>query len=114
MGTAGRRVRLALLTATVAGSGVVGTGGAAEAAQVQGIAGRSGDFNGDGFDDIISFANNWPIVVAPNVPPIPGAGRAFRGNEDWGRTWPSANEVPVIGDFDGNGRDDALYFTVRS
>jgi FG-GAP-like repeat len=67
-----------------------------------------GDFNGDGLYDVATFhrGGSGDVYVATST----GAG--FSGT---GRLWNGDavffNELPVVGDFNGDGRDDVVAFT---
>lgn len=66
----------------------------------------TGDFNGDGRDDIIAFipADGHVWVALSN-------GTAFVDSRRWrsARFW-TAPEIPLVGDFNGDGRDDIAAF----
>ncbi len=67
-----------------------------------------GDFNGDGRDDIATFtrSNTGDVYVATST------GFSFVGTAQKWHDWFSINdEVPTIGDFNGDGRDDIATFT---
>lgn len=66
-----------------------------------------GDFNGDGRDDIVSFThgNTGDVDVSLST----GAGfAAVRRWHDW---FAPGAEIPRVGDFNGDGRDDIVTFT---
>ncbi len=70
-----------------------------------------GDFNGDGKDDIITFikgtksgsaANDVYVSLSNGTSFLPG--KLWHGSFSWG------SEIPMIGDFDGDGKDDIITF----
>lgn len=66
-----------------------------------------GDFNGDGKDDIVTFLRgaSGDVYVALSD------GSSFRPGHLW-HTWFSiGDEVPVVADINGDGKDDLLTFT---
>ncbi|MCG8927781.1 FG-GAP-like repeat-containing protein [Lentzea sp. CC55] len=67
-----------------------------------------GDFNGDGKDDIATFTqgNTGDVFVALSN------GSAFAGTAvKWHDWFAVGGEVPVAGDFNGDGKDDIATFT---
>jgi hypothetical protein len=67
-----------------------------------------GDFNNDGRDDIATFTrgNTGDVYVAlSNGSSFVGTGVKWHDSFDYG------NEIPAIGDFNGDGRDDLATFT---
>lgn len=66
----------------------------------------AGDFNGDGRDDIASFhrGTSGDLYVALST------GSGFAGSVKWHEYFSTGNEVPAVGDFDGDGRDDVATF----
>jgi len=72
---------------------------------------RIGDFNGDGKADIATFTNN----AAADVYVATSNGSAFVGTTvKWNDFFGLAGEFPYTGDFDGDGKDDAVVFTKGS
>jgi FG-GAP-like repeat len=75
-----------------------------------------GDFNGDGKDDIVTFvqkqqksANGTPIGPAPVWVSLSNGSR-FGTSRIWHTFFSLKGEVPLVGDFDLNGRDDIATF----
>jgi FG-GAP-like repeat len=86
-----------------------------------------GDFNGDGFDDIVSFTQarqeySDGSAIGPAVvwvalnEPVPGSSgrRRFGTSRVWHRFFSLKGEIPMVGDFDGDGDDDIVTFTQSS
>ncbi|WP_406083802.1 N-acetylmuramoyl-L-alanine amidase [Micromonospora zamorensis] len=67
----------------------------------------SGDFNGDGRDDIVAFTHdtNADVYVALST------GTSFGGGLKWHDWFAPGAEVGAVGDVDGDGRDDIIAFT---
>ncbi|HEX6342088.1 glucosaminidase domain-containing protein [Umezawaea sp.] len=67
-----------------------------------------GDFNGDGKDDIATFTRG----DAADVYVALSTGSAFSGTSvKWHDHFAVGGEVPGVGDFDGDGKDDVVTFT---
>ena len=67
-----------------------------------------GDFNGDGCDDIATFTRG----SAADVYVALSNGHGFVGNGwKWHDSFAYGTEIPMVGDFDGDGRDDIVTFT---
>jgi hypothetical protein len=87
------------------GGGGGGGGGGSTGPTV--VISRAGDFNGDGKHDIVTFthgANDDAVVSLSN-----GAG--FLGSSVWNGFFAIDGELPSVGDFDGDGKDDIVTFT---
>lgn len=66
-----------------------------------------GDFNNDRKDDIVTFARGetGDVFVALST------GRSFEGTSvKWHDAFAFGSEIPLVGDFDGNGWDDIATF----
>ncbi|WP_250291472.1 FG-GAP repeat domain-containing protein [Frankia sp. CiP1_Cm_nod1] len=105
----------ALLVAAVLVPATWAFTGSVNAASLPGIAGRSGDFNGDGYDDIVSFDNAVGINVAISIPLPPPytSERTFGPVEPWSASPLTGDEAPLVGDVDGDGRDDVVAVANR-
>jgi hypothetical protein len=74
----------------------------------------AGDFDGDGLDDIVTFlrsaypAQDGDVYVARNT----GSSFVFAGL--WQSYFCVGSEIPAVGDFDGDGRDDVVTFVPSS
>jgi hypothetical protein len=67
-----------------------------------------GDFNGDGKDDIVTFTRGSTADVYVAL----STGSSFSGSGwKWHDTFSYYNEIPGVGDFNGDGRDDIVTFT---
>lgn len=70
-----------------------------------------GDFDGDGLDDIITFKNQrgageGDVYVALSQPEKGEFGLGLL----WTNNFCLRNEIPLVGDFNGDGRDDIVTF----
>ncbi|MEU7854344.1 FG-GAP-like repeat-containing protein [Nonomuraea sp. NPDC049141] len=67
----------------------------------------TGDFDGDGRDDIATFTrgDSGDVWVALST------GSGFAGSRKWHDHFGLGTEIPLTGDFDGDGRDDIATFT---
>lgn len=66
----------------------------------------AGDFNGDGKADIASVCRNDTGEVYVSL----STGSSFVPKAQWQKRFCNTNEIPVAGDFDGDGRDDLAVF----
>ena len=66
-----------------------------------------GDVNGDGRDDLITFTRDASADVYVAL----STGTSFGGSQRWHTWFAAGNETPVIGDFNGDGRDDIATVT---
>ncbi|GAA1405150.1 hypothetical protein GCM10009662_34870 [Catellatospora coxensis] len=71
-----------------------------------GEAPMTGDVNGDGRADAITFVHgNGDVYVARST------GTGFGPGVKWHDWFALGNEIPAVGDVDGDGRDDIVTFT---
>jgi hypothetical protein len=72
---------------------------------------RVGDFNGDGKDDIASFVRDSKTGLAANdVWVALSTGSSFGNSSVWSYNFCGPGELPEIGDFNGDGKDDFASF----
>jgi hypothetical protein len=67
-----------------------------------------GDFNGDGLDDIVTFTRGGDradVLVALSN------GSSFGAAQLWHDWFAPGAEIPTVGDFNGDGKDDIITFT---
>lgn len=67
----------------------------------------AGDFDGDGWEDLITFkrGSDPKVYVASNY------GSGFGPGKVWHSYFAANDEVPAVGDFNGDGKDDIVTFT---
>ncbi|MFF3285687.1 DUF2961 domain-containing protein [Streptomyces sp. NPDC003023] len=66
-----------------------------------------GDFDGDGRDDIATFTRGTDADVYVAL----STGSGFAASRKWHDRFAQGGEIPAVGDFDGDGRDDIATFT---
>ena len=71
---------------------------------------QTGDFNGDGLDDIVTFTKGDDANVYVELSNGSSFGDANAPAEKWHDLFCALNEACDVGDFDGNGRDDIVTF----
>lgn len=64
----------------------------------------TGDFDGDGKADILSFTNGQATAAT-------SSGTAFGTSRQWHANFASGDELPGVGDFTGDGKFDVVTFT---
>jgi hypothetical protein len=71
-----------------------------------------GDFNGDGKDDIAAFVRDTSFGAGRgDVYVATSTGSAFAGTGvKWHEFFGVGNEIPMVGDFNGDGKDDIATF----
>jgi hypothetical protein len=69
-----------------------------------------GDFDGDGYDDVVSFARGGAAGVRV-VRAVPDEDK-FTMLCLWNSGFCSNDEIPGVGDFNGDGRDDVVAFNL--
>ena|GEM_PF-3329613 len=71
----------------------------------------AGDFDNDGKDDIITFIrDSYTGPAAADVYVALSTGQGFKTGQKWHDEFCSGLEIPALGDFDGNGKDDIVAF----
>ncbi len=71
---------------------------------------QTGDFNGDGVDDIVAFTKGGSANVWVELSDRSRFGDGSAPAELWNDIFCAANEACDVGDFDGNGREDIVTF----
>jgi len=71
---------------------------------------QTGDFNGDGRDDIVAFTKGGSANVFVELSSGSSFGDGNAPAELWNDIFCAANELCDVADFDGNGRDDIVTF----
>jgi len=70
-----------------------------------------GDFNGDGRDDVVTFVRDAEVEPKKgNVYVSLSQGTSFGSPQLWHGDFAIGDEVPMVGDFNGDGKDDVVYF----
>jgi hypothetical protein len=69
-----------------------------------------GDFNDDGRIDLVSFT----LDAAKDIKVALGNGIGYVNAGVWHGTLGAAGQIPVVGDFNGDGPDDVAIFTVSN
>ena len=72
----------------------------------------TGEFNGDGRFDALSFVRSSPTNAAGLVPVVVSNASRFNNDGFWHRGFCFGSEVCRTGDFDGDGRTDVIAFTM--
>ncbi|MBF8194343.1 VCBS repeat-containing protein [Nonomuraea sp. K274] len=67
----------------------------------------TGDFTGDGKDDIVTFTQGSTADVYVSA----STGTTFATGSKWNDWFAPGGEIPAVGDFDGDGKDDVVTFT---
>ncbi len=70
-----------------------------------------GDVNGDGRDDIVTFTHGDSAAGPLDVYVALSTGASFGAASLWNGWWAHRQHVPMLGDFNGDGKDDIFAFT---
>ena len=90
------------------GAAVKGVGAFAPPDEIPGI----GDFNGDGLDDLVKFTQKAEPGVGPATVYVSLNDNGTLGdNTLWHKFFSLKDEIPMVGDFNGDGKDDIITFT---
>lgn len=71
---------------------------------------RIGDFNGDGKDDVIGFGQSQTVVGLSNGSSFSTSGFSATSAFTSSQGYTAANHPRMIGDFNGDGKDDVIGF----
>jgi len=71
------------------------------------IVSRPGDFNGDGKDDVVCFTQGAGCDVWVAL----STGGSFGTSTQWHDYFSASGNIPLVGDFNGDGKDDVVSFT---
>jgi hypothetical protein len=96
-------VYVALSDGTKFGTGTIWHGDFASGNETPAV----GDFNGDGKDDIVTFVKGTSGDVYVALSTGSGFGIGIR----WHDLFSTGGEIPGVGDFTGDGKDDIITFT---
>jgi hypothetical protein len=103
-----RRLALAAVTAVTMTVQLTTLPAAAAPPAGGGFSGVAGDFNGDGRDDIATFTKG----AAADVYVALSTGHSFTGTgAKWHDYFAAGTETPLVGDFNGDNKDDIATFT---
>jgi len=103
-----RLLALAAVTAITMAAQITALPAAAAPPAGGGFSGVAGDFNGDGRDDIVTFTRG----PAADVYVALSTGSSFSGTGwKWHDFFAVGSETPLVGDFNGDGKDDIATFT---
>lgn len=68
----------------------------------------TGDFNGDGYDDVITFSRKTSYSAA--VVALSNGSNGFTNTRAWHNDFLRPGDMVVVGDFNGDGKDDIVRF----